>query len=308
MATRMAAPADDHVGPRPPRGRGCGPGRRAARWRACGTRPRPPRGSARSGGCDRGRSRRGRCSMAATVVTVPARPTRVAASAAGGIAAATSSSWSRTTDRRAASSSGCGRVVLQELSRSGARSRRRRETRRAGSRSAVPTANSVEPPPMSTTRNGPRAGRGRRSPRRTRAGPPRRPTAARARPRRSRLGRRRRSSSRLAASRAADVAVDAHARSTPWRSSTLAVLAQHRHGALDGLGSERAGRVDARAEPGDAHQPLDGARLAVAGDEQARRVRADVDGARRGRLMAPTRRCSATHRPTGSSPPARYQA
>ena len=52
---------------------------------------------------------------------------------------------------------------------------------------------------------------------------------------------------------------------------------------VDRLGCERTGAVDALAEPGDAHPPVERVQLGVAagavdvGDEQARRVRPDVD-------------------------------
>jgi Na+/melibiose symporter-like transporter len=52
---------------------------------------------------------------------------------------------------------------------------------------------------------------------------------------------------------------------------------------------------------------LEGAVVAAPGHEQPRRVGAAVDGGhRRGHVGAPS--CAATHRPTGSSPPARCQA
>ena len=90
-----------------------------------------------------------------------------------------------------------------------------------------------------------------------------------------------------------------------------AILAQHGERELDGLGGELAGGVDAPAEAGDAHVALDGGRAARCacsaglGHQQARRVRAAVDGAEK---PAHDSRRSATHRPTGSSPPARCQA
>ena len=90
-------------------------------------------------------------------------------------------------------------------------------------------------------------------------------------------------SSRLLASRAALVAV-ARTWVTPCSVERVAVLAQHGRRALDGLGRERAGAVDALTEAGDAHAPVERDDLGVAwrravdlGDEQAHRVGADVD-------------------------------
>jgi hypothetical protein len=57
--------------------------------------------------------------------------------------------------------------------------------------------------------------------------------------------------------------------------------------------------VDPAAQPGDRGPPL-------VTHQQARRVGPDVDGARDHRCTSG--RCSATHAPTGSSPPARNQA
>ena len=91
----------------------------------------------------------------------------------------------------------------------------------------------------------------------------------------------------------------------------LPVLGEHGDGAVDRLGGERAVPVDALAEAGDAHQPLDGRELALGaglGDQEAGGVRADVDrGGPAGGHGASASR-SATQRPTGSSPPARNQA
>ena len=119
------------------------------------------------------------------------------------------------------------------------------------------TTNSVDPPPRSNTRNGPSRGvEVRRSRPGTTARPRRRPRAARA-GRRRRPRRRRRSRRGSAASRAADVARHPHPPVTPWRSITSRYSPQHGDGPLDGLGGEASRSVDALAEPGDPHQPLD---------------------------------------------------
>ena len=130
-------------------------GRPGSRWRACGTRPRPPPWSARSGGCGRGRRSARPISTAAAVVTVPASPTNVARlgrrRASRG---ARRRRRPRRTDRRGDSSSGCGgsccEVLLGQAHAADVDRDGRPRTRLA------PYENSVEPPPMSTTRNGPR--------------------------------------------------------------------------------------------------------------------------------------------------------
>ncbi len=130
-------------------------------------------------------------------------------------------------------------------------------------------------------------------------------------------------SSRLAASRAAEVAV-MRTRLDAEAVHHLAVLAQHRDRALDGRRVEPPGGVDALAQAGDAHEPLEGACApSLAGHEQADGVGAAVDGGDH-RASAPpgdsvpavsrawpelTRRVDVpaagrTHAPTGSSPPA----
>ncbi len=147
---------------------------------------------------------------------------------------------------------------------------------------------------MSTTRNGPRAGsRSAVAPTNDScaSSPPdsssgRTPMASVAASKKS---------SRLAASRAAEVAV-MRMRSAPWPPDDLAELAQHRHGALDGGRVEPPGRVDAGPQPGDAHQSFvghEGRSRAIGrrfGHEQADRVGADVD-----------RRHAVAHGPTSGS-------
>ena len=141
--------------------------------------------------------------------------------------------------------------------------------------------NSVEPPPTSNTRYGagsvePGRRAGERRARLLLAGDQLRAG------RRSRPRPRRRTRRGSSASRDALVAV-MRTRSTPSSSMRGAVLAQHRDRALDRVGMQRAGRVDALAEAGDARVPLDrvasgASRPSVdVGDEQARRVGADVD-------------------------------
>ena len=176
------------------------------------------------------------------------------------------------------------------------------------------TENSVEPPPMSTTTNGPRAGsspvvaprnvsRPSSSPESSSGSAP---TTSAAGPKKS---------VRLAASRAAEVAVmrgptGCHAEAVHHRP----VVAQHVQGPLDGIGVQPAAGVDALAEAGDHHAPLEGAEAAVAvglGHQQAGRVGAAVEGGdalaaqRHGRTSS---RWASTQRPTGSSPPASSQA
>ncbi len=87
---RSSRPRSHRPGPLP--ARGCGSGRLAARWPGCGTRLRRRPWSGRSGGWHRGRRWPSPCSTAATVLTVPARPTTVRASTNCGISRTTSSS------------------------------------------------------------------------------------------------------------------------------------------------------------------------------------------------------------------------
>ena len=86
---------------------------------------------------------------------------------------------------------------------------------------------------------------------------------------------------------------------------------------FDGDRVEQAGGIDPLSEPGDLHQPHDG-RVAV-GDQQPGGVRATVDGRvqrsahavdppERALRTGTSRRRPSTHRPTGSSPPARWCA
>ena len=161
-----------------------------------------------------------------------------------------------------------------------------------------------------------RPDRGRRSRRGTTAGPPRRPTAARRRPRRSSLGRRRRTR-RGSPRRAPPTWPSCASWSTPRRSITSRILAQHREVRSMRRRVERAGGVDPLAEAGDAHQPLDASACRRASTTAAsswcrsrsrrRRQPRDVSSRCRGvdRPRAAGRRPT---RPTGSSPPARNQA
>ena len=219
----------------------------------------------------------------------------------------------RVSDRHWVSSSGRGRVVVQELlgqAHAADVDRQHRLHRRS-----CRTANSVDPPPMSTTRNGPSAGieLGGGAPERERpllvAGQQlgAAPSTSAAGPKKS---------SRLAASRAAEVAV-ARTRSTPCPVHDVAVLAQHVDRALDGLGIEPAGRVDAlcpsrvmRMRRSRVAQAA-GRRVGL-GDRAARsEFVPHVDRAatrRRSTGRRPRRAARRPSRPTGSSPPARYQA
>ena len=86
-----------------------------------------------------------------------------------------------------------------------------------------------------------------------------------------------------------------------------AVLAQHRTGALDRLGGESPRPADSLPEAGDPHQPLERL-LAAVGDQQPGRVGATVNDGDRIAHRRGTSIRAATHRPTGSSPPARCQA
>ena len=89
----------------------------------------------------------------------------------------------------------------------------------------------------------------------------------------------------------------------------LAVLAQHGDRALDGVGVEAAGGVDALAQAGDAHEPLEGG-AAVLADEQPHRVGAesmaatgDTGRSRRRSLSGGRRRASARARAAGACDP-----
>src|SRR5262245_8396967 len=97
------------------------------------------------------------------------------------------------------------------------------------------------------------------------------------------------------------------------------VLLQYRQRARDGIWMQLPGAVDALAETRDARAAIELHQLPVAlistqlGDEQTRGVGADVDGrdARHGARSCAAASSSsrrATHRPSGSSPPARYHA
>ena len=294
-----AAAADDHVGPRLLEAGvvdAVGPalGGEGAEH-VLGGRPRQ-RGS---GGCGRGRTRPARCSTAATVVTVPARPTSVArlgrtpgrsraTSCEVGLARPT---MARRRAPRAAGGSCCEELLgeahaadvdREHASASVGAERRTRSSRRRCRRRGT----------------GRRPGRGRPSRRGTRAGPPPRRSAARAA---TPSGFARPAEEVVAVGRVARRRRRRHARtrSTPRSSITLAVLAQHRDGPLDRVGCERAGvRVDALAEAGDVHAPVERSRTrrrpsgVGVGDEQAGRVRADVDATRDrgGSSMAPASR------------------
>ena len=143
------------------------------------------------------------CSTAAAHETVPASPTSVRASATPGTSRSTSSTWPSTIDRHDTNSSGSGGSCSIHCS-----VRRTQPMSQDSTPSArvVPTTNSVDPPPMSRIRNGPSAGsRSAVAPaneRRPSSSPGsssgRTPSAASAASK---------NSSRLAASRAADVAV-----------------------------------------------------------------------------------------------------
>src|SRR5690606_26124556 len=91
----------------------------------------------------------------------------------------------------------------------------------------------------------------------------------------------------------------------------LPVLGEDGGGAFDARRVEPAGPVDPTPEAGDAGLPLQGALLGMV-DEEPDAVGADVDGAdgvaHSGSSWVTSFRCSATQRPTGSSPPARCQA
>ena len=152
-------------------------------------------------------------STAAAHDTVPARPTRVRASATPDTSRSTSSRWASVTDRQATSSSGRAGSCSIHCS---VRRTHPMSHDRAPSASVVPTTNSVEPPPMSTTRNGPSLGsRSAVAPAKARCASAmpdnnsgRNPTMASAASK---------NSSRLPASRAAEVAVIRHW-VTPWTS------------------------------------------------------------------------------------------
>ena len=100
--------ADDHVDPTGLEARVVRPLRGRSRWRACGTRLPPPSRVSRKWWIRSGSYSGSPCSTAATVVTVPARPTSVVASGAPGITRGTSATRSRTTETAFDSSSGAG--------------------------------------------------------------------------------------------------------------------------------------------------------------------------------------------------------
>ena len=137
---------------------------------------------------------------------------------------------------------------------------------------------SVEPPPMSTTRNGPSAGS------RSAVAPAklswpsssplissgRTPMAASAASKKS---------AELLASRAAEVAVMRTA-VAPCASMAGLVADQHGDGALDGVRIELPGGVDALAQPGDRLLPVEHLALmpGALADQQAGGVRPAIDG------------------------------
>ena len=88
-------------------------------------------------------------SIAPIVHTVPAVPISVLACAAPGTARSTSARWSRTTDTATLSSSALGGSECRNCSVSRTHPT---STEISPSGSSVPTMNSVEPPPTSTTR------------------------------------------------------------------------------------------------------------------------------------------------------------
>ena len=147
---------------------------------------------------------------------------------------------------------------------------------------SLPTMNSVEPPPTSTTRYGVGSCKPAVAPRNDSAASSS-PESSSGRTPRSASVAGSKKSSRLRASRDALVAVSPHPRGTE-SFDDLPVLAQHRDRALDRVGSQRAIGVDARAQSGDAHLALDrrGIRVGTVpvdvGDEQAGGVGTDVDG------------------------------
>ena len=89
--------------------------------------------------------------------------------------------------------------------------------------------------------------------------------------------------------------------------------ADHRERALEGVGGEPAGLVDALTQPGDHHvarELLEAALLVRLGDEQRRVefVPWSTAATRPGRSSWIGSTVSATHAPTTSSPPARWLA
>ena len=87
----------------------------------------------------------------------------------------------------------------------------------------------------------------------------------------------------------------------------LAIALEALDCALNRLGRELFGGVDSLTEPGDGHMPFQRDRTIM--HQQTCRVGTAVDGCywcAHGCTDAAN--CSATHRPTGSSPPARNQA
>ena len=142
----------------------------------------------------------------------------------------------------------------------GARSggRRRPGSRRGRRpRPRSPITSSVEPPPMSITSSRSPAGacaRGRSRRGRSGAPPRRRRACGRRSPKRSRTASA--NSAPLDASRTAEV-ITAVVRSAPCSAIASAYCVEHVEHALPRRLAERAGRVDALAEPGDDRAPLD---------------------------------------------------
>ncbi len=197
--------------------------------------------------------------------------------------------------------------------------------------SSVPRTSSVDPPPMSTTRKGAGASRSAVAPRNESAASSSPDSSSGVTPSASSAGSKK--SSRLVASRAALVAV-ARTRSAPYSSIAARYSRSTSTVRCNRLGCERTGAIDALAEPGDAHPPVERVQLGVAaravdvGDEQAGGIRPDVDRRDPGhrachRLLASTdvvetpqltqvggdrRGWRATHSPTGSVPSTRNAA
>ena len=293
--------------PAPPRGRGCAPAGAALGGEGAedvlGRRP----GEARSGGSGRGRRSPARARPRPWSVTVPARPTRRARlGRRGHVPRHVVEVVADDGRRRWLSSSGAGGSECEELlgEAHAADVDRARLDRPSGSgwrpdRELGGAAADVDDQERAVGRVELGGGAQERQPGLLLAAEQlgRTPTAASAASKKS---------SRLAASRAADVAV-MRTRSTPWRSRTWRYSRQDGDRALDGLRRQPAGGVDALAQPGDPHEPLERA---------PRRRRPPGAGWSSCRSRSPPAgghgSCSSasgsTHRPTGSSPPARCQA
>ena len=306
MRARMSAPAR-MTSARAGRGRRCARARPASRRGGARSRRRARRRRGRSRARARGRRSRGRSAIAASEVTVPAMPTRVAPRRRPG------DDRERAVDlaRDGGELGRLGRIVAHVLLGEAHGAERQAPAPRHGAalgdddlRRAAADVDDDQRARRASSGNDAAAARkvsaASRAPSMTSTGTPRISAAG---PRKS---------SPLGARRSASVPMAAM-RAPCWRASAR-VAAQHVERARDALGAQRAAGADAAAEARDLGalvEHRDGARGLGARDEQQRRVRADVDrreGAVTRRLSAAapgpttgTSRCRARSAPRGAS-------